>query len=390
MWRCPGARCELPGVAEAQIVGSFYLEKQSFAPGEPVFLYFRIPATSPLASTLPAGYGDQPMCSGVEIHVSNDKPMSTASCSLSPESLCVMNGRAMDSSATPQGQTITKRFILNFQHKLDVPGSYWVYAERKERIGAALVTSHAKLYFRIDGNLPTYSAEKLQAWVKQLKSPDVETRLEAARVLASIAPVQMEPMFVEFTHSEEFAQYAPLAFARLHDQTSLIALANIIRNRPFGSFESLEAARYLAEEGGKYWSPVLLGVATQHYGYLAYAAEAGGDAVLPDLQSFVPNPSRHLEAIEALGWTGSRKAVPILLELLESTDRDTSSRAEWALRILTHRISSGDAADPHKRYVQWSEWWRSEGATTVIFKPGDCGRERPLKGDQSIKNDAAP
>jgi hypothetical protein len=366
----------LCSTAGAQSVGQFYLDKQVFARGEPVFLYFRISSHSPLASSLQSGFGDQPWCSGIAIKASTDPLFQTAACPMSPEDICVMNGQADDSRAIQPERTIVKRFLLNFRHKIDVPGSYWVNAERKERLGEALVSSHARLYFRVDGKAPAYSAGRLQSWVDQLKSPDAELRLEAARVLASVGPLQMESTFIEFSHSPEFAPYAPLAFHRLRTQRSLIELANMVRNRPPGSLENTEAARYLAEDGGKRWLPVILAAAEQHFGYLPYAAEAGGDDVIQTLRSLASRSDRHLEAVQALGWAGCRQAVPILLEQYEQ-DLDTSSRADYALRMLTHRIPSAEASD--QRYQQWSEWWRRDGANAAIFKPNDCGREQPLR-----------
>lgn len=296
-----------------------------------------------------------------------------------------MNGQASDSRAIERKPTIVKRFLLNFHHKIDVPGSYWVGAERKERLGEALVLSHAKLYFRIDGKAPAYSASKLQTWVDRLKCPDAEDRLEAARVLASVATVSLEPLIIDFERSGEFAQYAPLAFHSLHFQRSLIELAIMVRNSPLGSFEGTEAARYLAEDGGKYGLTVLLGAAEQHFGYLPYAAEAGGDTVIPELRSFASGFDRHLESVQALGWTATRQAIPILLEQYEC-DTDTRGSADYALRMLTHRIPTAGANDLRGKYLQWSEWWRIEGANAAIFKPNDCGRERPLKVNSSQEN----
>jgi len=364
----------------AQTTGQFYLEKQVFSHGEPVFLYFRIPNQSPFS--IASNNTEQPMCSGVAIKVSSDSSAPSASCPFLPDSLCVMNGQSADSLSGPQQQTKIIRFLLNYQHKINQPGEYWVDADKRERVGDALVSTHAKLRFHIDPKTPRYSAEKLQVWINRLKSPDIDSRLEAARVLASVAQPEFEDTLLQFAHDPDFLRYAPLAFHRLHTQRSLVALANMVRNSPIGSTESLEAAHYLAEDGGKYWFPVLRGAANQRpdVGYLLYAAEAGGDSIIAELQSLAPGPDHHLEAVEALGWTASRQAIPILLDQLEHTDSITSDRADESLRTLTHRIPAADSGnqDQHARYLQWSNWWQREGRNAVIFKPDDCGIERPL------------
>jgi hypothetical protein len=367
----------------AQTAGKFYLEKQVFSRDEPVFLYFRIPNHSPFSIASVSNGNEQPMCSGVAIKVSSDPSAPTASCPFLPDSLCVMNGKPTNSHSGPQPQTKIIRFLLNYQHKIDQPGEYWADADKRERVGDALVSAHAKLRFRIDPEKPRSSSQKLGVWINRLKSPDIDTRLEAARVLASLAPPELENTLLQFAHDPEFARYAPLAFHRLHTHRSLIALANIVRNTPTGSTESLEAANYLAQDGGIYWFPVLQGPANEpaRVGYLLYAAEAGGDSIIAELRTLVPGPDRHLEAVEALGWTASRQAIPILLDQLEHTDPLTSDRADESLRMLTHRISvtGSDNRDQHARYLQWSKWWQSEGRGATIFKPHDCGIERPLQ-----------
>jgi hypothetical protein len=373
----------LPGHVPAQAAGQFYLEKHVFSPGEPVFLYFRVSNHSPFSITSFSNNNEQPMCSGVAIKASSDPSVPTASCSILPDSLCVMNGQRTDTLSASQPQTGIIRFLLNYQHKIGQSGKYWIEADKSERVGDDLVSAHTKLSFRIDAEARRYPVEKLQIWINRLKAPDIDSRLEAARVLTSLAPPELENTLLQFAHDPEFARYAPLAFHRLHTQRSLIALANIVRNAPIGSTESLEAANYLAQDDGIYWFPVLQGPANEpaHVGYLVYAAEAAGDNIIAELQSLVPGPDRHLEAVEALGWTASRLAIPILLDQLERTDPLTSDRADESLRMLTHRIPAADSdnRDQHAHYLQWSKWWQSEGRSATIFKPHDCGIERPLQ-----------
>jgi hypothetical protein len=373
----------------AQVAGQFYLEKTVFARGEPVFLYLRISNHSPFVVDSYSRSGEQPMCSSVSIKISSDPPAPTASCSILPDSVCVMNGQSVVSHPLDDGQSTIQRFLLNFQHKIDSPGRYWVDAEKTERADDSLVSIHAKLLFRIDANVPPYPTDKLQAWVNQLKSPDVESRLEGARVLASVAPLSLEATLFAFAHDRDFSRYAPLAFHRLHSERSLVALANMVRTSPAGSTESLQAAQYLAEDGGKDWFSALHEAENRYptVGYLSYAAEAAGSSIIPELLSLIRDPDRHLEAVEALGWTASRRAIPVLLGQLENTDANTSDSAEQSLRMLTHRIRPAGPRnqDQHARYLLWSRWWQDEGAHAIIFKPNDCGNERPLtNGSETV------
>jgi hypothetical protein len=366
----------------AQVAGRFYLEKEVFAPGEPVFLYLKISSHSPFALDSDSQNGEEPMCSGVVIRVSTDPHAPTASCPILPDSLCVMNGQYVASHSFERGRSTVQRFLLNFRHKIDSPGHYWVQGDKTERTGNGLVSIHSRLFFRIDASLAPYSDDKLKEWVNQLKSPDVGRRLESARVLASLAPRSFETTLLTFAHDPDFSRYAPLAFHRLHTKTSITALANMLRVSPLGSTESLQAARYLAEDGEKVWFQAIYNAENRHpkVGYLSYAAEAAGGSSIPELLSLTRDPDRQLEAVEALGWTASRKAIPVLLGQLENTDANTSNLAEHSLRMLTHRIPSADPLNQnqHVRYQMWSTWWRYEGADAAIFTPNDCRSERPL------------
>ena len=58
--------------AVAQLSGEFYLEKTTFAPGEPVFLYFKLSNNGPDAVEVVEPDPEQPFCSGISITVSKD------------------------------------------------------------------------------------------------------------------------------------------------------------------------------------------------------------------------------------------------------------------------------------------------------------------------------
>jgi hypothetical protein len=85
--------------------------------------------------------------------------------------------------------------------------------------------------------------------------------------------------------------------------------------------------------------------------------------------------------INALGHTGSRTAVPVLIGLLgseanmkEEDGRNAAISANVALMQLTHvyaeQGSSGDLIPSwHNR---WQHWWLTLGPTATIYKPGQC------------------
>jgi len=116
--------------------------------------------------------------------------------------------------------------------------------------------------------------------------------------------------------------------------------------------------------------------------YPDYAATLGGEKMLPTLISLMNCSDRQcarVSAVTAMGFTGSRAAVPILIELLKNPDPDVADRTRYALRLLTHRSVSKENADsPQSEYPAWSRWWALEGPSAPIYKASDCGEVTEL------------
>jgi HEAT repeat protein len=282
----------------------------------------------------------------------------------------------MVGSPLQPGRSRVDRFLLNFKHEINAPGDYWVDVKRGGP-GAA----HSKLHFQVDSNL-VFPSGRLQMWVDQLESSDREMRLEAARTLASLGPQSGESVLLNFSNDPELRKYAPLAFHRLGTARSLEALADLMKASGPGTFERLEAARYLAKTNDQKWYPLLLDAAEKNAvmsEYPAYAAELGGDKMLPELVRVAKNPQSRLQAVMAMGSTGSKEAIPILLELLKNPDTGVRNRADYSLSLLTHRKSPPDTktSDTGVEYMEWKKWWASEGATAPIYRDGECGEMVP-------------
>ena len=82
----------------------------------------------------------------------------------------------------------------------------------------------------------------------------------------------------------------------------------------------------------------------------------------------------------AMGLTGSREAIPILIELLKHPDPETSWRAYYSLYELTHRsdpLESQDNFHADAQYAKWSEWW-----TTAMARPLRSSRLRTVWKDR--------
>jgi len=150
--------------------------------------------------------------------------------------------------------------------------------------------------------------------------------------------------------------------------------------------EQIEAARFLAETSNQKWYPLLRGAAEKNVrisSYPAYAAELGGDKMIPVLIVLAKSPDLEFtsgNAIMAMGSTGSRAAIPILLDYLNNPNVNISDRANYALQLLTHRnaVPNPQNRDRQTESIKWSQWWKREGAIARIYNDKEFGEMVPL------------
>jgi hypothetical protein len=162
--------------AAAQLTGRFYLEKETFARWEPVFVYFSLVNHGSDTVMIVAVDEEQPFCSDTSITVSSD-PAPTSSCPFLGSQGCVINGRRPISQPVLPGGTYIGRFLLNFNHEINAPGEYWVDA--KHNSGPNHTGDvHAKLKFRVD--VKAVAPNTFPPWLDQLTSINREKRIEAA------------------------------------------------------------------------------------------------------------------------------------------------------------------------------------------------------------------
>jgi hypothetical protein len=359
-----------------QVAGEFYLDKTSFARFEPVFLNYRITNKGLKTVTVDRILNpERPCCSAFSIKVSND-PVPMPSCPFVGDGFCSCDGQYSVPLELRAGEAYTERFLLNFGHEIGDPGDYWVEAVHFGPV------DRTKLSFRVEGN--TIAPTELQPWLDGLKSASWEKRTEAARTLASLAPPFLQETLLGFVENPEFRRYAPLALHRLNTPRSMDAMAQLMEGPDTN--EQMGAAHYLALTGDERWYPLLRDAAVENAGdsaYPTYAAELGGDKALAMLIALAKSPDREPtggNAIMAMGSTGSRDAIPVLLGFLNDPDTNISDSASYALRLLTHRTVIRDSLNWSRQTesTEWLQWWKREGATAPIYKDTQCGEMTPL------------
>ena len=342
-----------PALAHSQVTGSFAIEKSAFAPGEPVVLSFtmqnRGKTTQEVHTADPYSF-----CSDYTIHLSRDDDPQ-ASCFQGFGGSCMSGAISLAPRASH-----TERILLNYHNTsrgdlrppVRLPGDYTVDATRDLAFappgpGSPIFSSpshqevHQIFHLRVDDAL-TLPPSTYTAYVEQLRSPDDGIRREAALTLATLAPPALEPLLLTFATSKDYVltQFAPLALANLATKASLSALAGMLVTTTPGTYESAMAAQYLGETHDPTWLPVLLEFADQHGAWLlSHAAESGGDAAIPALLARMhsPDPNTQSAAIDALGHTGSRAAVPVLIRMLPPGPLPTAGARPHPRPLRQHR-----------------------------------------------------
>jgi HEAT repeats len=385
----------------AQVTGTFSLEKSTFAPGEPVFLSLTLhnSGKEPEEVTAADPYS---FCSGYKIHITRDATPKPA-CFQGYGGSC-MSGALLLAS----GESHTERLLLNYRNNsqgdlsdpVSIAGDYTVDASREiayappgqnSRVYVAPDHSeaHQVFHLRVDDALEL-SPAIYAPYIQQLDSKDDQVRREAARTLATFAPPALEPLLLTFATSKDYVlkQFAPLALANLSTKASLAALAQMLLGTNPGTYEYIKAAENLGKTHDPVWFPLLLEVADQHGPmYLSYAAESGGEVAIPALLARLHTPDANTRGavINALGNTGSRAAVPLLIGIFgpqaqDEDGRNTAISVNVALRQLTHVYAEQDSGGTSipSWHSRWQNWWLTSGPTAAIYKPGECVADTKL------------
>jgi HEAT repeats len=382
--------------ASAQLEGRFYLDKEQYLSGEPIYLHFDL--TNNGAEPMQFATGNSySFCSGYRIEVSNDPYAETSSCAaLGSGGSCIGGGQIIE-----PGQTLQDKVLLNYEHDLSRAGTYDIRASRTldyRRSEAGLagpirgvqMKSEAVFHIRVEDGSSDSLPPIFQPYVADLHSNDEERQREAARVIGSLAPPFLEDTIHTMMDSPVTRPFALIGLRHLNTARSRQALAGVVQGTSGYSYEKERAIKYLSEMEDKKYFPLLLDEAkksepNQARDYVLAAAQLGGEDAMPYVISLLtsPNSFSRFNGIMGLPQTGSRRAVPILLELLRSPDVDVGQFASIGLIQLTHRspLERGRwfSDSPSNEYPNWTVWWMLQGDTAPIYGPGQCGSIVPFK-----------
>jgi len=212
--------------------------------------------------------------------------------------------------------------------------------------------------------------------VADLQSRDLLKHELAVGAITQHPQEFLEPMILKLSEDTQTMGASITGLKKLGTDRAKRRLAELTAPE-YGEYVRQPATTAVAELGDPSYCGLMLQLVSLRQGYTSEIAVRGagllcGDKAIPQLVSLLRKPSTFpvYEIAYALGNTGSRSAVPILIELLSNTDTDVRRAAKDALYTLTHRQSKSDnsAAD----HQNWIRWWALQGKTAQIFDPAEC------------------
>lgn len=297
------------------------------------------------------------------------------------------------------GKVLSLRQLVNSQFRLQ-PGAFTIQAHTAVVVHAQnLFDSPQIAQFDVTDTL-TVKVQRgnenqlkaaFQPFVKDLDSPDLMKRSEAAVAITTLAPPFLEDVLVALTKSS-YAYAAIGALRKADTAKTREALAQIATGTG-DSMLRIEAARNLGRTHDATYLPTLLKLMeTDDKGIQNAAAEAagnlGGPAAIPQLAALVSSSDVETRraGTNGLGDAHASQAVPILIGVLLDSDANVRQAAMSGLYLLTHRAafennqwadvtSPQSAAAVHQR---WVSWWNSHGKDSKIHGLADCAPPESL------------
>jgi len=326
-------------------------------------------------------------------------------------------GISCSSGALPSlqpGEMLTRRYVLDGDFRIVHPGGYEVMIEKTMRYAPVAANSsdltltdalarHQVATLNVELEVQVADPEKLLALEQAaaqtaMARPAVTPRsgfleLEAlllrdvtAQGLSEYPAAGMEDVFRGWVEGHEFNTYGVSALKQLNTPASREALAEIAESKEhpddtwFQSFRP-QAVDALADLGDKTYVPLMERLlhdssnsvqmsAAQALGLMGGEAELGP---LADSARNGPTQGIRLEAIRAIGYTASLKAVPLLIDLVSMEDANQPDGSYYALRTLTHTEfpAPADKSIPEVKSA-WMQFWSLRRQGARAYGPYDC------------------
>ena len=212
------------------------------------------------------------------------------------------------------------------------------------------------------------------ALVADLQSRDARQHWLAVSAITEHPQPFLEPVILKLSHEPQTMSISVAGLQKLGTDRAKQRMAELTGSKYEESLRQ-RATTGLAELGDTAYCQLMLQLMNLRQGYTSEIAARGagllcGEKAIPGLASLLREPTNFpsYEIAYALGNTGSRIAVPILIELLGNAD--ARGAASGALYTLAHRQSNSDDSAAERQ--DWVSWWALHGKTAQIFDPTEC------------------
>ncbi len=354
---------------------------------------------------------------------------------------------ASPSNVSP-GETVRRRYVVVGNFRITHAGQYTVYLQQIYRYGPAVVTQpgqpqpfselgsrqriHAQLsldvspadpqkLLQIEDSLAENAAmipprstppagadiDELRRWDeqrRQIEDDDMFHRASIADGIITYPAAGMEPIFRTWLEENNTtpADWAMRALANLNTPESRAILEQQAASHDKPNDLSYQIHRWVAiddliDMNDTHFLPVLETLVYDPYHDVQRTAVRalgilGREHELPLLNKLAHErraEGDRADAIQAIGNSGTLKAVPLLIALYTSPNANEPGLPDYALLTLTHHDlpAIGRPRTPAEARAAWSEWWLQNKTTAHAYSLYDCIVPPP---PATLSNDPTP
>jgi hypothetical protein len=364
---------------QAQVSGSFKLDKDSYIVGEPLMFTLEFKNTgSETIYLFPKVPGE--CTSAFDFSMTGPGQWCEVPWKIPCEEPLELKAEDVYSEGWP----------LDFWYRIEKPAKYKTtitldtrYLNPKRGVQSLHITSDLELQVILGD--PADVERELAKWQAQLNDADFNKRHDALDVLSTVAPTYFHDEIFRLARDEDpfNVEHAVGALGRLNTDEARTLLAEILA-RPSLANEAGEASRIHAIEelglsGDASYLPVLLPHVqhtSDHESELAAVAvgRLGGGAAVPSLRTLLASSrvEDRLHSVAGLGNASSPEAVEALIDALRDKDKTVRDQAEVSLVEMTgHSVTKPGQASPSALQLEnlWRAWWAKHGADAKLNPP---------------------
>jgi hypothetical protein len=399
------AMCLLAGPASAQVEVEVRTEKPQYLAGEPIFVLVEVTNVG----TEPVAYGGASFKPPLDLSVPNGERKAMKGLTGCEGGIGIglgVGGTDHPPMLQPGKSTAFRHLLRGYRLK---PGSYelrvagavdvgWRDPGRFSNMGAPRPpftrsitdpVERATIDRSLSLTIVAASEEELRAVYAPLvaAAADSFTRAgyEAVDAILEMAPAFLEPeirrLVKQRGHDRGFARRAAEALAEIDTASSraeLIAWFDRSDDLQVRSSIVRAVASARHPDNLSFLTSLLPGRGTDIDNRIRRDAALGigmigGEAAVEVLRDAPrsPDPLVAGAVLLALGNTGSKSAIPILIERAEGQRGYVSNDVCTALIVLTHRSWCGGVG-LEQTQTKWRTWWAANAKDVRVYSPDDC------------------